>query len=157
MAPDLNGVVEGEIGGNSTKFKNTWLLLAADRMDLDLPDVRAGWDVLKGLLTISKSNTPPVTVLIIPSKFRVAANVKSRNFTHPDLMRIQSASAFEENLVSLLLTFCAENQMDCIDGLDAMISAVESGMQIYDDNVDTHPAPDGYAPYAVLLQERLEW
>lgn len=151
--PDAS-LIYDETPSVATKF---WPASRIKGVDLSTPEVAEGLAVTKRVLIAMKEMADkqgvPILFAFIPEKEEVYAPLVAR--AGLSNAAFDASVGHEARLRSALADFCSARHLYCTDMLSGLQASVASGGAIYRFHWDEHPAPEGYAAYASLIQDAL--
>lgn len=126
-------------------------------LNLDEPRIVEGLTITKESLARLQQKVngrSRLVVLLIPTKESVYGDVMRSagrtNGTYERLLEMESRARNE------LQKWCTEKQVQCIDALPALQSALQRHEHIYLTSTESHPSPAGYAVIGAAVQEALK-
>ncbi|MFA5996854.1 MAG: hypothetical protein WC790_04070, partial [Candidatus Paceibacterota bacterium] len=138
----------------ATKF---WPASRIKGVDLSTPEVAEGLAVTKRVFIAMKEMADkqgvPILFAFIPEKEEVYAPLVAQ--TGLSNAVFDASVQHETHIRAELAEFCSARHLYCTDMLPGLQASVASGDAVYRFHWDEHPAPDGYAVYASLIQDAL--
>jgi len=151
--PDASLIFD-EMPPVATKF---WPASRIKGVDLSTPEVAEGLAVTKRAFMAMKEMADkqgvPILFAFIPEKEEVYAPLVAQ--AGLSNAAFDASVEHEVRLRSELADFCSARHLYCIEMLPGLQASVVSGDAVYRFHWDEHPAPDGYAAYAALIQDAL--
>lgn len=153
QAPDHTIVIDG-------KYLKT-ILHPSEHLfavDLDNPRIREGVALTKKILLSLRQSLEAegtgLLILILPSKELAFAHIVMKQ-GQPVGEMFSKAVRMEERIREDLFSFMELNKIAMIDALPVLRDAVESGVDVFPKDGDTHPLPAGYRLIAEKVYEKL--
>ncbi len=128
-------------------------------VDLDNPQTQEGWRITRLMLAEMNrrvsNGTRKFIVVIIPTKELVYGTfMQNNNVAIPEMLA--NIIEKEKELREVVLQFCLEENIICIDTTPALAQALQNKIKIYPESLNGHPLPPGYKIIAEAVYNFLQ-
>jgi len=129
-----------------------------DTVDLNFKQAAEGWRITKERYKAVKQMLDgaeiPFALVIIPTKEKVYLEyMKQQDIPIPESFTDYNKA--ETKMLSLIDSYCADEEIRCVSILPAMVAAMQNNTAVYGKSMDGHPKPAGYAVIADAIQAYL--
>lgn len=122
-------------------------------LNLDEPRIAEGWRISKDALSRTHqrviSKGAKFLVLVIPTKELVYAELMQQEGKSSGTYQL--LIEMENRVRNDALSFCAQQNLMCVDALPNLRSAIARRQKIYPSSTESHPNADGYRVLAELV------